>query len=146
MKKLTFGILSLLAITFWCCTRSGSEAEAVKQVIDHSYIGGVHNFMGSDVIRQGFWIDFEMIIFKDDQIEKLPLETWISNIERRNEESAGQTRHLTSVKYLDIHVTGNAAIVALELYRKGEIIFTDYLSLYKFSDGWKIVSKTFYRH
>ncbi|MFU8844570.1 MAG: nuclear transport factor 2 family protein [Bacteroidales bacterium] len=25
-------------------------------------------------------------------------------------------------------------------------MFTDYLSLYKFEEGWKIVSKIFFRH
>ena len=43
-------------------------------------------------------------------------------------------------------VTGNAATVRLELYRDGKHAFTDYLSLYRFPDGWKIVSKTFQAH
>ncbi len=45
-----------------------------------------------------------------------------------------------------IDITGTAAVVRLELFRDGVHVFTDYLSLYKFSEGWKIVSKIFYRY
>ncbi len=43
-------------------------------------------------------------------------------------------------------VTGSAAAVELELAQNGKRIFTDYLSLYKFPDGWKIVGKIYHRH
>jgi hypothetical protein len=36
--------------------------------------------------------------------------------------------------------------VRLELRRDGKHVFTDHLSLYRFADGWKIVSKTFQAH
>ena len=29
---------------------------------------------------------------------------------------------------------------------KGKQLFTDYLALYRFDDGWKIVAKTFFGH
>ena len=43
-------------------------------------------------------------------------------------------------------MTGSAASVKLELHQNDTRIFTDYLSLYKFPDGWKIVGKIYYRH
>ena len=52
----------------------------------------------------------------------------------------------TTCKFLNVDITGSAASVKLELYQNGSRIFTDYLSLYKFPDGWKIMSKTYYRH
>ena len=45
-----------------------------------------------------------------------------------------------------VEVTGTAAICKVELTRGGKLVFTDYLALYKFEDGWKIVGKSFYRH
>ena len=32
------------------------------------------------------------------------------------------------------------------VFRDGKHVFSDYLSLYKFEDGWKIIGKIFYRH
>ena len=42
-----------------------------------------------------------------------------------------------------VDVTANEAVVKVELYRDGKHAFTDLLLLYRFPDGWKIVSKIF---
>jgi hypothetical protein len=34
----------------------------------------------------------------------------------------------------------------VELTRDGQLVFTDYLLLYRFGDGWKIVGKVFHCH
>ena len=39
----------------------------------------------------------------------------------------------------------DAAVAKFELYREGEHIFTDYMTLYQFPDGWKIVGKIYFR-
>jgi hypothetical protein len=51
----------------------------------------------------------------------------------------------TTAKYPLVDITGNAAVVKVELYREDKMIFTDYLSLYKFEQGWRIVSKIYHR-
>ena len=40
-------------------------------------------------------------------------------------------------------VTGKSAVARVEIHRDGKHVFTDYLSLYQFADGWKIVAKIF---
>jgi len=45
-----------------------------------------------------------------------------------------------------VDVTGNSAMVKMEIHEDSKQIYTDYFLLYKFDDGWKIVSKTFYSH
>jgi len=34
----------------------------------------------------------------------------------------------------------------VELFRDGELVFTDYLSLLKFDSGWRIVAKVYHKH
>jgi hypothetical protein len=45
-----------------------------------------------------------------------------------------------------VEISGNAAVVKLELTRGGKHVFTDFLSLYRFPAGWMIVGKTFQAH
>ena len=45
-----------------------------------------------------------------------------------------------------IDITGTAAIVKIELFKGGKQIYTDYLSLYKFEEGWRIVNKIYFKH
>jgi len=42
-----------------------------------------------------------------------------------------------------VDITNNEAVARVEVHRDGKHIFTDYLSLYKFADGWKTVGKIF---
>jgi hypothetical protein len=90
--------------------------------------------------------EFVMLMLVDNQIQSLPIETWIENIQRQKAAHPDGPPHPATVRYLEIDVTGNAAMVKLELYRQGRREFTDYLALYRFEEGWKIVGKTFHRH
>jgi len=36
-------------------------------------------------------------------------------------------------------------VARVELFKEGKHLFTDYMSLYRFQEGWKIVAKKYYR-
>ncbi|MCP5049062.1 MAG: nuclear transport factor 2 family protein [bacterium] len=45
-----------------------------------------------------------------------------------------------------IDVTGATAMVKLEVYRDGKRKYTDYLTLYKVKEGWRVMTKLFTFH
>ena len=45
------------------------------------------------------------------------------------------------MKFLFIDIAGNVAVAKIEFYEGKELNFIDYMSLIKFEDGWKIISK-----
>jgi hypothetical protein len=122
-----------------------AEENSIKQVVTSAYIEGIHNRGSVDDIRKGFHPSFNMLRLIENEIKPLPIEEWISNLEKQKKESPAVPPR-TEGKFLTIDITGTNAIVKLELYRDNKKIFTDYLVLYKFAEGWRIVSKTFYRH
>ena len=85
-------------------------------------------------------------MMRNNSLSKLPIYTWLETIERRKTENPSGPAAKTSVKFLMIDITGNAAVAKIELHREEKLIFTDYLSLYRFEEGWKIVSKIYYQH
>lgn len=125
-----------------------AERAAVVDVVKAAYVDGIHNFRDPVAIRAGFHPDFEMLILKDGKLEKLPIAKWIESIEARNAKEPPPTDGVrtTTAAFPLVEVTGTAAICKVELTREGQLVFTDYLALYKFEDGWKIVGKSFYRH
>ncbi len=152
MKKIFLMFILPATILFSFCANpeqaaggAGSEAETIREVMDYSYVDGIQNLLGEEAIRPGFWEGFEMLMLVDGRIQKLPLDQWIARVEDQKAQNL-QHEHSVRANYLDIHVTGTAASVALELWRGDEQLFTDYFQLYKFDDGWKIVSKIFHRH
>lgn len=142
MKK----ILALLLLISSLITKAQtSDEESIKQVITTSYIGGIQNQGSSEDIRKGFHPTFTMLRLIDNQVKPLPIEEWITNIEK-SKASNEPVPPKAEGKFVNIDITGNAAVVKLDLFRAGKKTFTDYLVLYKFNEGWKIVSKTYYRH
>ncbi len=140
----------LLSLALTICTVAAwaqTEEEQVKDVINKSYVQGIHNFGDIAQIEKGFHPGFEMIMVRENVLSKLPIYTWLENIRTGREKNPTPPAEKTDVKYISVDVTGKAASVKLELYRGGKLIFTDYLLLYKFDrEGWRIVSKTFERH
>ncbi len=125
-----------------------AEQQAVVDVVTAAYVDGIHNFRDPAAIRKGFHPDFEMLILSDGKVEKLPIAQWIERIEAQNvkEPLPNNPPRATSAAFPTVEVTGSAAVAKVELTRGGKLVFTDYLSLYKFADGWRIVGKIFYRH
>jgi len=141
----------LIAVTAILCSvlavAQTSDEESVKQVVTSAYVEGIQNNGSTDDIRKGFHPSFNMLRLIDNEVKPFAIEDWIAAIEKRKAEAKPDAKVVrTEAKFLNVDVTGTAAIVKLELYREGKKTFTDYLVLYKFTEGWKIVSKTYHRH
>jgi hypothetical protein len=124
---------------------AGGDAEAVKAVVKSAYVDGVHAKPDAAAMRAGFHPAFRMLVLKDGAVTGVTLDEWASRVEKGAAARTGpgpEIRH----EFTHVDVTGNAAVVRLELHRDGRHTFTDYLSLYRFPDGWKIVAKTFQSH
>lgn len=122
-----------------------SEEENVKSVVLTAYVGGIHNGGPIDDIRKGFHPSFNMIRLNNNEVSPLSIEDRIKNIEK-SRSSGNPNSTKTEAKFIHVDVVGHSANVELELFKGGNKIFTDHLLLYKFEEGWRIVSKTFYRH
>ncbi len=124
------------------------EQEAIKKVVQSAYVDGLQNEGDAAKIDAGFHPGFNLLgIGKGDQIWKLPIYTWKENA--LNDVKSGKKPRtgdeMINVKFLTVDVTGTAAVVKLEFYVGDTKKYVDYLSLYKFESGWKIVSKIFYK-
>ncbi|MEO7794937.1 MAG: nuclear transport factor 2 family protein [Thermoanaerobaculia bacterium] len=130
---------------------AAAERAAIEQVVTDAYVDGVHNFRDPAAMRRGFHPDFEMLVLREGQLVKVTLAKWIEGMEARNLKepppklSPGAPR-ATTAKFAAVEITGTAATCKVEVWRDGKQLFTDYLALYRFADGWKIVSKTFFSH
>lgn len=124
-----------------------ADREAIRTVITEAYVMGLHNGGDLEKTRKGFDPAFNLLIQgKDGTVKKLAIADWIQKAEQRELENPEGPEVKTRVKFLKIDVTGTAAVAKIELYREQKRIFTDYLSLYKFGDDWRIVGKIYYRH
>jgi hypothetical protein len=144
MKKvLLYFVMVIMALSL-CAL---SEEDAVKKVITEAYVEGIHNGGSLEAIDKGFHPSFVLPGIGQDgiTITQLPIYTWREMI-RQNKEAGKKPTVRTDCRFLSVDITGSAAMVKIELVREGKTIFTDYLGLYKFKDGWRLVNKIYHRH
>ncbi len=122
------------------------DKQEIQKVIEKGYIQGLHNQGDLNETAKSFHPGFNLLILKNNLLDKFPIYTWIEVSEKRRESPKSKERPEVTAKYPMIEITDNAAVAKVELYQNEEKIFTDYLSLYKFEEGWRIVSKIYADH
>ena len=137
-------LVALLSAPVFLRAQGGQDDEAIKALVQTAYVDGLMNLGDLEKTRAGFHPDFVLLGLQDGKLTRFPIADWIASAEKRK--AQGQKPPLVICKFVQVDVTGNAAAVKLELHREGKHIFTDYLSLYRFPDGWKIVGKIYHQH
>jgi hypothetical protein len=124
-----------------------SETEAVKTVIESSYLNGAFNDLDTKAMANGFHPDFAIFSAKGESLEKYPIKDWIERVEKKKAAPDFDPKaQKWDYKFKNVDVTGNSAIAKIELRKDGKLVYTDYLSLLRFDSGWKIVGKVYFKH
>jgi len=134
---LTVTLLFALLLTASAKTRqTNADETAVRETVNH-YLHGL-KFNDVESLKQAFWSDAKLFFIKRDHtLGQLTQEQWYKGFAG----SAGKEEK-GDLKITDVDITGNAASVkVVEMYETSK--YTDYLSLLKFPDGWKIVNKIY---
>jgi ketosteroid isomerase-like protein len=144
MKKLIVLLFIASTITSFAQT---AEVEEVKKVILDGYVNGAFNGLDADAMRKTFHEDFAIYSTKGTTLDKYPIGAWADGTAKRKaKEDFDPAKNKWEHKFASVDVTGNAAAVKVELSRNGKQVYTDYLSLLKFEDGWRIVAKVYHQH
>ena len=123
-----------------------ADQAAVREVVVRAYVEGIHKESDPEKIRSGFHSDFTMFVNADEGIIKVTRDEWIARIEEGKRKNPDRPRPEVRHEFSSVDVTGGAAVARIEIFRDGKHTFTDYLSLYRFDDGWRIIGKIFHRH
>ncbi len=152
MKKLVLSVFLVSMFSFSIFAQAGADnqadIDAVKKVIQSAYVEGLQNEGNFEKIDNGFHPAFELLgIGKGDDMWEYHIYSWKESVKRDIAEGKKPKKdeEKVSIKFLSVDVTGTAAVAKIEFYVGEKLTYVDYLSLYKFESGWKIVSKIFYK-
>lgn len=150
MKKfVVLFLMMILLISFsiaFAQDNLDKEKSSIKKVVTEAYVNGLLNGGDLEPTKKGFHPDFNLLGQRDNQLTKWPIAEWIKYAEEQKKKNPNGPKEKFTPEFPVIDITGSAAIVKIELRRSGKHKYTDYLSLYKFNDGWKIVSKIYCDH
>ena len=145
MRTVALAAVTVLALTTTGMAANDAEKKAVIQVITDAYINGVHAKPDAAAMRRGFHPDFRMLVLADGKMNAVTLDEWAGRVEK-SAANPNAARPAIKAEFPVVEIAGAAASARVEVFRDSKHTFTDYLLLYKFADGWKIVSKTYHTH
>lgn len=139
---LVLGVVAAKALVY---AKADMEKDEIKALIEAAYINGAFNDLDTKTMREGFHPVFKIHGVKDGSLSQYPINDWIAGIEKRKA-SPDFKPEKWDHKFVFIDVTGSAAVAKVELLKNSEHVYTDYLSLLRFKEGWKITDKVYFRH
>jgi hypothetical protein len=131
----------LLAQPAGAQSTGSTDAGAIRRVVTSAYIDGLHRNGSRADIRAGFHPDFVMKVFQGDSVVDVTIEQWIGRLPPEGE----KPEHTVTHRIPQVDIAGRAAIARVEVLFDDRHVFTDYMSLYRFEGGWRIVAKIFNR-
>jgi len=87
-----------------------------------------------------------MFIRKGEDVRTMSIDDWIEGIENSKKKNPDPPPYKVTSNIPMVSVSGDAAVAKVMIYRDEKLIYSDYMSLYRFDDGWKIVGKIYYSH
>jgi hypothetical protein len=118
--------------------RSTQDEAAAARVPLENYIQG-HATGNGDFMRKAFHTEARVMAFRDGKLTNLTAEEFASRFNGKAAPDEAQRKRMIE----SVEITGNAGVGKIVLDYP-TVKYTDYMSLLKVGDEWKIVNKVFY--
>lgn len=144
IKTLIVFIIAFLATSVQAQSQVEDE---IRETVLNGYVNGAFNALNPEAMGETFHEEFAIFSTDGENLNRYPIANWIQNTAaQKNHPNFDPADNVWDHSFSSVDVTGNSAMVKLELFHEGNHVFTDYLSLLKFNEGWKIVAKVFTQH
>jgi hypothetical protein len=124
------------------------DEQAIKSLIQKSYLNGAFNGLDTKSMAEGFHPDFA-INYPDSNniLGKFTIKEWISGIDssKADPKFDPKTRAYDG-KIISLDITGETASIKMELRQNQKLVYTDYMLLLRFGKTWKIIGKVYHEH
>lgn len=149
MNRNYFHAWAFLFICFgYLCSNPGilaqevpTEKNKIMKLMENSYIEVMCRGGDPKLLINSFHASFRMYTYYRGEISVRSLDDWILRLEQNRGKSS-----LNRWNFAMIDVVENTAIVKLEFFVDQQLRYTDYFTLYKLGEEWKVFTKTFSIH
>lgn len=132
-------LLATILATAPAAAQSAQDESAVLAPLEAYMLG--HRTGDATQMDRAFHPDARMTYVSDSGLVIVPISEYIGGMRTRGPRAQPDTfpRRIAM-----LNVAGNTAVARIDM-ELGQTIFADYMTLHRFPDGWRIVSKSFFR-
>lgn len=140
-------VTGLFLLSSSLVTAQSSDEDEIREVILTGYVNGAFNALDPQAMGDTFHNEFAIFSTDGENLNRYPIAVWRDNVAaRKNDPNFDPNTNIWDHEFVSVDATGNSAMVKIHLFHEDNHIYTDYLSLLKFNDGWKIVAKVYFEH
>lgn len=117
------------------------DKNEIERVITESYLVPVYLRTNLEVIKRGFHDEFTMYVLDRGELSVQSRDEWIESIKKLREQKMEKRTYAWLFELIDVEE--QTALAKIRITENGDLKYVDYLTLYKFKEGWRVVTKQF---
>ena len=144
--KIFMVVLITLFVSVNCLAQTAeNEKKAIEEVINKYFIGAAFNNIDTLALKEGFHESFNFQWRHGHGYVVLPLKKWTKFLEHQKL-FRPEWNNRTTAEISVLGIEKKAAVARVDIFNNKIPESTDFLSLYKFKNGWKITNRIFERY
>ena len=147
MKSITIFVHFLVLVSGISIAQDvkNSEVEAVKEVVQKA-IDAKYNYGNIELMKKYYHSGFNLLIVHNNELHYISLKKMITGVSKKKAKEEYPPKEKISIEFLSVEVAGYAATVRFDYFKGKRRTCADFMSLYKFKEGWRIVCQTTYHY
>lgn len=139
--RLAAALVLLLGIQNPSHGQDFSEKNGIERLITETYLVPVYLKTNLEIIKTGFHEKFSMYVLANNEFSIRSRDEWIERLKKAREQETKKNTYAWLFELIDVE--DQTAMVKIRITENGELKYVDFLTLYKFKDGWKVITKQF---
>jgi hypothetical protein len=127
-------------------TTLGAEKASIKEVIQDALVDGYLNKYDIEEMEKGIHPEFRIMEVRNNALSKRGYKDMLDYVERVKPSRPEGRRVKVTISILSVDVIGNIGCAKVEFYDGSVLHGTDFITLMKFDDGWKLVGSVACEH
>ncbi len=143
---LCMGILFVVSIFAMNPDENKQEEEKITEMIQNSLVDGYLNDYDLVQMEKGIHPDFSIMELQGNELSKRGYQELVDYVNRVKPDRPEGRRVRVSIKILSVDIVDNIGCVKVEFYVGTDLHGTDFITLIRFKEGWKLVSSVACEH
>lgn len=122
------------------------EKKAIQKVIQAALVDGYLNNYDVDEMEKGIHPEFRSMEVRNNTLSQRRYEDMLAYVERVKPTRPHGRRVKVTIEFLMVDVIGNIGCAKVEFYDGPTLHGTDFITLMRFNNGWKIMGTIAYEH